>query len=242
MSKALYVIIISLVFTVLCSCSTESTEKHSQDIGNYNIIETAYTDKMNAANQKVSIIYPQISNIKNIDVEQLINNSIESLALEILEQFTTLDEMEVSVTYVITHSASDMLSLYFVVDSFHPAQAYPLIRVSAVTFSIESGDVIKLAKMIDVNGDFINSFFDSFHLYSKYNSVGEENVVNEYVAGILSQQSLLSSDEGLNSEIHSFLTDNSLIISIAVPHAIGSYVFYEAEYPKIKDFLRMDIN
>lgn len=242
MNRALHVIIFSFLFICLCSCSAESPEKHSQDIGNYNIVETVYTDNIDATNQKVSISYPQISNLKSIDVEQLINNSIESLALEILEQFTTLDEMEVKVTYSITHSTSDILSLYFVAESFHPAQAYPLIRISAATFSIESGDIIKLTKIIDINDDFINSFFNNYHLYSKYNSVEEEHVVNEYVSGILSRESFLISDEGLNSEIHGFLTDDSLIISIAVPHSIGSYVLYEAKYSKIKDFLNMDMN
>jgi len=238
MNRLLHVIIFGFLLTCLCSCSAESPEK----IGNYNIVETVYTDNIDATNQKVSISYPQISNLTNIDVEQLINNSIESLALEILEQFTTLDEMEVNVTYTITHSTSDILSLYFVAKSLHPAQAYPLIRISAATFSIESGDIIKLIKIIDINDDFINLFFNNFHLCSKYNSVEEENVVNEYVLGILSQESLLISDEGLNSEIHGFLTDDSLIISIAVPHSIGSYVFYEAEYSKVKDFLKMDMN
>lgn len=242
MNRTLCIIIFSFLFTCICSCSTESLEKHSQDVGKYDIVETVYTDNIDAKNQKVIISYPQIGNLKNIDAEQLINNSIESLALEILEQFTTLDEMEVKVTYSITHSTSDILSLYFVAESFHHAQAYPLIRISAATFSIESGDMIKLTKIIDINVDFINSFFNNFHLYSKYKSVEEENVVNEYVSGILSQENFLISGEGLNSEIHSFLTDDSLIISIAVPHSIGSYVLYEAKYSKIKDFLKMDMN
>jgi len=234
MNRALHVIIFKFLLIGLCSCSAESLEKYSQDIDNYNVVETVYTDNIDVGNQKISISYPQISNMENTDVEKLINNTIESLALEILEQFTTLDEMKIVVTYSITRSMPDILSLYFVAESFHPAQAYPLIRISTATFSIESGDTIKLAKIIDINDDFINSFFNNFHLYSKYNSVEEENVVNEYVSGILLRESFLTSDEGLNSEVHSFLTDDSLIISIAVPYSIGSYVLYEAEYTNIK--------
>lgn len=241
MNRALNVIIFSFLFTFLCSCSAENPKESSKDIEKYTIVETVYEDNIDATNQKISISYPQVSGHKNIDIERLVNNSIEISALEILEQFTTLDEMEVKVTYSITNSTSDILSLYFVVESFHPAQPYPLIRISAVTFSIESGDVIELTKIIDINDDFVDSFFNNFHLYNKHNSI-EEDVVNEYVSSILSQESFLISGEGLNSEIHSFITDDSLIISIAVPHSIGSYVFYEAKYSEIKDFLKIDMN
>jgi len=55
MNRALPVIIFSFLFICLCSCSAESPEKHSQDIGNYNIVESVYTDNIDATNQKVSI-------------------------------------------------------------------------------------------------------------------------------------------------------------------------------------------
>jgi len=242
MNRAIYVIIFGFIFTGLCSCATERQNEHSSFSGNYNTVEIAYTENIDVANQKISIVYPQISNLKNMDVEQLLNDSLESLALEVLEQFTTLDEMEVNVTYTITYSTSDILSLYFVANSFHPAQAYPLIRILAVTFSTRSGEIIDFDKIMDINEEFVNSFFDNFQLYSKYDSVEEANVINEYVSGILSREVLSISDEGLNSEIQGFLTKNSLIISIAVPYSIGSYAFYEAEYSEIKNFLKMDLN
>lgn len=241
MNRLLSIVVFSFLISYICSCSLESIEKHSQDICKYNIIETVYIDNSDATNRHIKITYPQLSDLKNIDVQQSINDTIESLALEILKQFTTLDEMEIEVKYSITHSTSDMLSLCFVAESFHSVQAYPLVRISTATFSIESGDNIKLSNIININNDFIRTFFNNFHLVSQYSSIEEENTVNEYVSGILSQDIFLTSDEGLNSEIHCFLKDNSLVISIAVPHSIGSYVLYEAEFIKIKEFLRLDI-
>ena len=233
MNKILIAIFCAFLLVYPCSCST---------MDNGNAIQYAITDMIYSRNNgSVSITYPQISGMENDSAELKINNSIKTLALEVLGEFTSLDEMEIEVTYTITYCASDMMSLYFVVGSSHHAQAYPLVRVSSATYYCESGNSIELSEMVDISDDFITSFFDDSRICNDYYSDDDKKTVNEYVHSILSTDELAHSASGLCSEVHGFLTDDSLIISVSVPKVMGSYVLYEAKYEEIGGVLKLSI-
>ncbi|WP_313585063.1 hypothetical protein [Lacrimispora sp.] len=235
MNKLLYFIAISFMSICLCSCSVEKSKNDLND--NYRIVESIYTDNNETANQFVDIKYPQICGLGNNHVEQSINDQIKTTALEVLDEFTTLDEMEISVKYSLDISSPSYLSLHFIRKSFHSAQAYPLIRIIALNFDIDSGEKIILKDVISIDDNFVKSFFHNFQLQGSYESLDEKNIINKYVSEVISIEKFYACDEDLFSDCQSYFTDNSLFISIAVPYSAGSYAVYEAKFTDINELL-----
>jgi len=208
----------------------------------YDIVESRYFDSDETMNKYIDITYPQVNGLGNGQIEQIINDEIKNTALKVLELFASLDDMEVIADYLITYASDDILSIYFTaLPVYAPLDslAYPMRHNVSANFLIELGERIGLANIVDINDDFTNSFYDNFYLYGDYRSDEGKTSVDEDIKGTFDLDNLLISDKDYNKEICSYLTEDSLFISIAVRKSAGSYALYKANYSDIEEFLNI---
>ena len=237
MKKIQLLIICALVFS-MAACSSKNVAEPSKRIstGGYDVVECSYAETDVATEKSIHIKYPKIVNLNNHAIEQNVNSQIADLALSALNEFTSLDKMTIGTEYQVTLKSNSLLSVRFIVSSFHKIQAYPLIRVKTINIDVSTGKKLKLDDIVNVDSNFKNAFFDVFKNNRKYEAPVDDEfygLINDYVKGIVSVNNLKACDEKLNDDFHSYLTTDSVGISIAVPHSGGSYALYEAKYSDV---------
>lgn len=216
---------------------TISEDSDSQNKVKYAINEETYTDK--AENKYIEIKYPIISGLDSEDIQQLINEQVKNKAFAVLEDFSSLDNMDIRTTYSIELSNSKILSIIYTASSFHSSQAYPLIRTNTLNLEVDTGKILTFDDIINVDKNFTNIFLKKFENISEYNSIEEEERVNKYIADMISYDMFINNVEGSFPEISVYLTEDSLVISIAVPFSAGSFVLYSAKYSDIAEYLNI---
>jgi hypothetical protein len=152
--------------------------------------------------------------------------------------------MNVVISYSVTLATDSILSIRFIVKSFSEFQAYPLVRIKTINIDLNTGKRLTLKGIININSGFVDTFFDYFRNQKDYKETIEEQAINSierYVMEITTIDALITCDEPQNIDFCSYLTEDSLGISIGVPHSGGSYTFYESTYLNISKWLIRDI-
>jgi hypothetical protein len=234
-----YLLIIAII-TIITGCTVINKDSNSQNTVKYTINEEIYTEE--AENKYIEIKYPDISEFDNNTIQQLINEQVKNKAFEVLEDFSSLDDMDIRTTYSIELLNSKILSIIYTASSFHSSQAYPLTRTNTLNIEVDTGKIMTFNDILKVDESFISIFLEKFKNISEYNSVEDEERVNKYIAEMISYDLFINSVEGSFPEISVYLTEDSLVISIAVPYSVGSFVLYSAEYSDITEYLNIDIN
>ena len=196
----------------------------------YEVVESRFVDNDAANDMAISINYPQINKLKNAKMEQYINEQIENLALSVLNDFVSLQKMNIETTYSVTFASNNIISIMFIVRSFHETQAYPLTRVKTLNIDVLTGERIKLKDIVRIDTNFVDSFSEIFKNQRKYEHGQSAELIDDYIKDFISLEGFFTCDEDYNVDYCSYLTDDSIVISIAVPHSGGSYTFYEAKY------------
>jgi len=147
----------------------------------YEAVSAEFVETDAYTNQYIRISYPQIRGLASETVEGEINDTLKKVALEALNWFESFDDMKITVSYSITLASNELLSVFFIVETFHSAQAYPLIRTLSANFLLESGTRLWLPDILDINEVLFDSFFDLFNLSIEYESLETENIVAEDV-------------------------------------------------------------
>ena len=233
-----FILIISMILS-LGSCSLND-EKNVENERTYEIEEINYSDIDETINKRINIAYPQIRNLGNDVIEKAICVQIEAIALGLLDTFTSLDNIEMDVGYSITYASADIISIHFVLEYFGWPMAHPWIHSESINIWIESGERFGLADILDINEKFMASFFDIFEAAREYNSEETENFIMEAIRKHPDYLESLASTDGRDYVgVCGYLTEDSIVISVEVEYAIGSYFLFEASYSDLEEFLKL---
>lgn len=248
-TKSTMLVILCCLTMILTSCENETEPKH-----NYQIIENKYYNQFTMDGSNIyngfakgfSIYYPQIENLGDEELELDINNKIKECAMKEIRNSSPKDGV-ITTTYSVAFDNERFVSVHFEATSFEEHQLYPLISSKTITIDLGSGKVLKLNDIIDVDDSFKHEFFNLFTNISKYSL--EKNSDNSFFYEQLDEiiydsvnlhDKLSKSDQDDYPDVHSYITEDSLVISIAVPKAAGSYALYEAKYKDLKKWLNSD--
>ncbi len=209
---------------------TNNTEIAEKDI-HKDINENTYTLVINTYSKgKINIKYPQINQLQNNDIQQDINEIVKKQALKLVgevekdEIVTTLD-----IDYNIKRFDDKLLSIQFIGYINSKGAPYPMFLAYTSNINIESGTELKLIDYFDISKDFVKQ-------YRK----GKLNVLksfqNEAFEG-LSDEEILTMFK--SSEL--YLTEDSLGLTVFVPHAVGDFAELEIKYNDLKDIIEDDM-
>ncbi|MGL4107176.1 hypothetical protein [Clostridium sp. LP20] len=210
-------------------------EPRAQDdnkVEKYKVISKKYEKKM------IRISYPMISGLGDKDKEYRINKLIEDNALKIIDFYGKEKSIDIKIAYEVKLQNSETLSIVYSGVGNVPNTAYPTNHFYTTNIDIVNGRVLKLSDLVQVDESLVSMLkSDAFILISDGGITKE--VINNMYNNIL-LDSLKNADEidkiGTieQPDTFSYLTEDSLGISIGVSHAAGDHLEFEVDYNKIK--------
>jgi len=210
----------------------------------YILREENYSITDEQDNKRIAIYFPQFEHSKRNTMLFKVNGCIKAVAMEVLQEFSSFDNLDIEVTYSVECNSAHFFSVKFIVQSFHVVQAYPLIRCKTIVIDMNTGEKLALNDIVIINQEFVDIFFERFENIRQYDNHCElrEKSIEAYVKEWTTFDALLTCDEKTNVDYCSYLTDEYLVICIHVPFQIGSYALYGARLEDIQMFLTHTVN
>jgi hypothetical protein len=203
MQKKYYLIYICvLVLLCLFSCSrsegqndfacgdyidsnTENSDEFPKDDnikGEYQFSEISYILVDSANNVNINILYPQIEDLSDKNLEQKINETINSYALLLFHRFKEdifrgNIEIEIETIYAISRNTKDIISIDFTMMFFQLYQIHPWIGKKTLNIDMTTGEKLKLKDLVNISDDFVDIFFDNFKNCRKYPPESAEETI-----------------------------------------------------------------
>lgn len=207
---------------------------------NYEIEGVTYNEK------EVSISYPSIKGLSDTVKQNKINEILKDEANVVFNDFyeRVADTLSLKINYEISWANNNLLSVKYYGHAFDNGAAYPIDLLYTINIDMNKGCKIMLKDYIKIDEDFINK-------YMSYKVVdSEENQMKasafKYILDTYSEDDLLqyfnNADMSYKESAFTFsyLTNDSVGISIEVPHAMGDHIEIELKYEDIKDNIKID--
>lgn len=203
------------------------TKGSTQTTINYQLTKNVYKVK------SVTVNYPQIINLGDEDKQKAINEIIKNDALEGFTEGVD-DNLTLEINYNIQLETSNLFSIQYYGLSTTKGAAYPTNEFYTTNIDIENGKKLKLADLIKIDDSLVDSFRNGSYVALDPNNSEMEAAVNQYVNNISNEDLIKYFNQADSRKIeenpsntYSYLTKDSIVISINVPHAIGDHAEYK---------------
>lgn len=208
----------------------------------YEITTGSYNDKDVNNDKDIKIIYPQITNFSDINTQKTINELIKNEALKILNHFPYKEKFSLEVNYDIKWKSANLLSIQYSGISYVKGGAYPNHLFYTTNININKGCRIRLKDLVIINEDFVKKFKDGkfIALNPVHKDILKTFTSKDWVKDFNNADSPGNIDAESYSGTFSYLTKDSLGISVGVPHAIGDHAEFEIHYQDIANNIKDD--
>lgn len=207
----------------------------------YEITKVSYIEK------DVLINYPQITISNDNDKQKKINQIIEDEALKVINEYNVEDnEFSLEIFYEVKWKSENLLSIQYSGYGSVKGGPYPNNIFYTTNIDIDKGIKLKIKDLLNIDESFIEKF-KAEKYYKPYDS--ELNVESE-AEYELSKYTIIewieyfkkADDIGGENQanIFSYLTKDSLGISIGVAHAIGGHIEFEIKYEQITNNFKIE--
>jgi len=222
------------------SSISPQSKDHRETTSNYQLTKKVYNTN------NVTINYPQIINLGDDDQEKSLNEIIKNDALEEFIKEAD-DTLTVEINYNIQLESSNFLSIQYYGLSTMKGAAYPTNQFYTTNIDIKNGNRLKLADIIKIDDYFVKSFRNGSYVPVEPDNSELEAAVNQYINDISNEdlikyfkQADSRNIEENPSSTYSYLTNDSIAISINVPHAIGDHVEYKLKSTDIQNNINIE--
>jgi hypothetical protein len=253
MKKQMFICIMTTIILLLLSCTmvrSSYKNKEQNNLNNfkkasYKIVEVIYQNK------DIKISYPEILDLRDINKQKMINDLIKSEALNVLKCYEgVIDVLTLDIYYKIKLKNAKLLSIEYmgygnVKDTAHPDNLFYTTNINLV-----KGSRIILKDLVKINENFIKKFREG--IYRKWKpdlNLELNSVINEIREGYKNEDLInyFNNADSLDnigtenqSDTYSYLTKDSLGISIGITHALGDHVEFEINYKDLTDDIRTE--
>ena len=148
------------------------------------------------------------------------------------------DNLSIDIDYKIKWMSKNLLSIQYIGTGFVDGGAYPNNISYTANYTLREGIKIKLTDFINLDENFVDKFQEG--QYVKYDPELDVEKESKNELGRISKDELIkylneadniSIDNEMN--VFSYFTEDSLGISVSVPHTIGDHVEIEIKYQDI---------
>jgi hypothetical protein len=202
----------------------------------YKIISETYDN-----NKGTKINYPQITDLSDAEKQKELNEIIKDEALKGNNYYKDVDgDVTIDINYKIVCQEPEILSIIYsgvgnVSGAAHPSNLFYTTNLDTINTKI-----LRLNDIVDINDDFVNMFING-----KFKAVNSD-YESEYKSEISMvtfddwKKRLLTADplDKMGNEF-SYMTKDSLGISIGVMHALGDHVEFEIKYKDIWKYFKL---
>lgn len=232
------------------SISTESSKiennktNENQDQNNvdslskisYKIISETYDN-----NKGTKIIYPQIADLSDTEKQKELNEIIKNEALKGNNYYKDVDgNVTIDINYKIVCQEPELLSIIYSGVGNVSGAAHPSNLFYTTNLDIANRKNLRLSDIVNINDDFVKMLING-----EFKAVNSE-YESEYKSDINMltlddwKKALLAADplDKMGSEF-SYMTKDSLGISIGVIHALGDHAEFEIKYKDIWKYIKL---
>ncbi|RDY27786.1 hypothetical protein [Lachnotalea glycerini] len=236
--KRLKVFIVILFFLALFYVGIHMTSRTRFQANNtYNISSLTYTKN------DVNVSYPNISGLKDAEIQQRINDLLKKEAFRELDlqgepfiEENGVEDIKLFIEYQILNQNNNCLSVKYTGDVFVKDSAYPRSILTTINIDLNKGTRLQLRDMINVDYGFVKEIREVLRLFINKNpdleivykeklEYDDDDFINVF----------RQADNELGSDCFSYLTEDYLGISFATAHTAGDHFEIEIE---IKDILK----
>jgi hypothetical protein len=196
----------------------------------------------------VTVKYPMIVNTSTLEssiekkadaVNDLImndmSNLIETIKNNVDDKTLTIDGM-----FEYSQISPKVLSICYEIDYSADSLAYPVSLYHTLTISLDQDAVIPLSDLFVIDKTFVEDF-KTMWMYAPFRDLDlEASDVN--IKEIIEQQ--YSNEELVKlfsqADVQYYLTDQGLIVSIEVPHALGDHLEMAMKYEFLETNMKKD--
>jgi hypothetical protein len=210
---------------------------HANEQGSYAIKTVTYTT------ENVEIQYPQISEMQDTAVQDKLNEMIKDYVMSVYQKYADVQEiMAHEITYEVTYSDSLLLSIRFSGYNNYAQALYPNKFLFSLNIDLIAQKPLKLYDLVTINDGFLDLFRSADYIgpineYTAELKTAIENSLdmdNRELTACLNNADV--ADDSINTGgVYSYLTDDTLVVSIAVPHALGDYAEFIIKRSNLTD-------
>ncbi|MCX7746132.1 MAG: DUF4163 domain-containing protein [Clostridia bacterium] len=222
--------------------SDNLSDKKQNDLDNsksrtYKIAKESYEDK------KIKINYPQIANSGDSSKEKTVNEVIRNEALKGLNYYKGEEnELTLEIDYDIKWKGENLLSIAYSGIGNIQGAAHPNNLFYTTNININKGETVRLKELVNIDESFAEKF-----IAGKFTALNPEQkpALDTFTKDDLMKEfNKADALDHIGTENHSdtfsYLTKDSLGISIGVAQAAGSHAEFEIKYQDIADNIKAE--
>lgn len=240
------IIIVSLVVSNKGAEMRSSSQKNIAQVNSdgYEISTSMYVKE--EENNSISIQYPKISGLNDKDLEKKINEIIKTETFKVYNYYDYLDRehLNLEIKYNVSLKSESILSIQYSGLGYVENAAHPNKLFYTTNIDMKTGCRLRLRDLVNINEKIINMFINgefkplwkeqekfALKYYKTYDKVRKKFIHGDYMDNIGTFN---------QSDVYSYLTNDSLGISVPVIYAIGGHAEFEINYKDIIEYLKKD--
>lgn len=212
--------------------------------GLYQIIAENYSEKNES--RDVEITYPQISGLKDSDLQARINNLLKSEALKsVLNSDARF--LRLRIKHKISWQGERLLSVQYNGSVYVQGAPYLPSLFYTTNIDVLNGSKIRLQDVVSIDESFVAKYRDKKVKPIRMNELidGEKVFVTMFGTGNKTSDETIelfnkADSTYPNAAIYCYFTPESLGISVAVAHYFGDHIEFEVDYKNIADNIKAD--
>jgi hypothetical protein len=178
---------------------------------------------------KITVEYPQLSR-EDGNKAKIINDVITKDATYFFEN-DLYEGYTGDIKYATTFLSDEVVSFTYQGLMTSPIQSYPVHLFYSTIINLKTGEKETLGDLVTLDETFVQAFREGKILSSS--SPEYSNEVKKYIS-TLSNETLLNefsqADKMDVASVFTYLTNDAIVVTLGVPHALGDYV--QVEMPK----------
>lgn len=239
MMKRIIILTSILIFTIYFTGCNKTEELDQITDNSYEISTIIYTEEDD--NNNISIEYPKVSGLSDEAKQKTINDMIKAEALKVYDDYNYEDRghLSLDIEYNITLKNGYILSIqYFGLGDVEMAP-HPHKLFYTTNIDMKMGNRLRLVDLVNIKEKLINMFINGE--FKPLWPEQEEVALSNYGTYDVAKESLINADSIDNmGSVFSYLTNDTLGISIPAAHAIGGHAEFEIKYKDIAEYLKDD--
>jgi len=190
----------------------------------------------------VVINYPQLISLTDNELQNSINERLRESALSNYLAGDT-KELTYELDYEVMFSGSDLISIRYTGYSYMQGAAHPNTFLFTYNLDVKTQRRLQLKDLFTVSEGFVAAVrggticSDKHELSPEYLEL-VENYLNEYNTAAWMTHLTNSDTDGSENDlaVYSYLTGDSLVVSIFIPHYMGDYIELAVSCEDLEDY------
>jgi hypothetical protein len=187
-----------------------------------------------------SIKYPQLTGLADSAAQEKLNKLISDTALlDMNSGDCAVDYTDYELNYKVTLNSTAVLSMYFEGYANVSGAAHPYQFLRSITIDIGKQTAIPLASLLIISEGVVDVLLNGEISSMSYDMTAEyKESIKTYLTEMGSDFWLteLRNADTENSDTHSFLTEDALVVSVSVPHVMGDHVEIYLPFEKLHGY------